>query len=45
MFYETFTGKITEPSSDTILSYILHSVTSMTFRLVVLNLSDDIIFA
>ena len=25
MFYETFTGYITEPSSDTILSYILHS--------------------
>ena len=35
MFYETFTGYITEPSSDTILSYILHSVTSMTLKLTV----------
>ena len=32
MFYETFTGEPTEPSIDTILSYMLQSVTSMTLH-------------
>ena len=45
MFYETFTGEITEPSIDTIMSYILQSVTSMTLTLTFLNLCGGIIFA
>ena len=45
MFYETFTGESTEPSIDTILSYMLQSVTSMTLTLTFLNLCGGIIFA
>ena len=45
MFYETFTGEISEPSIDTIMSYILQSVTSMTLTLTFLNLCGGIIFA
>ena len=45
MFYETFTGEITEPSIDTIMSYILQLVTSMTLTLTFLNLCGGIIFA
>ena len=45
MFYETFTGEPTEPSIDTILSYMLQSVTSMTLTLTVINLCGGIIFA
>ena len=45
MFYETFTGEITEPSIDTIMSYILQSVTSMTLTLTFLNHCGGIIFA
>ena len=47
MFYETFTGEPTEPSIDTILSYMLQlqSVTSMTLKLTVINLCGGVIFA
>ena len=47
MFYEPFTGEPTEPSIDTILSYMLQlqSVTSMTLKLTVINLCGGVIFA
>ena len=45
MFYETFTGEITEPSIDIIWSHMLHSVTSNTLSLTVINLCGGIIFA